>query len=168
LHRLPGHSRGVRIEATPEKRGRREFYSAAVAALVADQASKVLVRAVVPEGDAVTLIPRVLEIASQYNAGAAFGVLQGAGPLLILICLVAIFAVIKLRKQRARSRLLAVSLGLILGGAVGNLIDRLAFGAVFDFIDFHVWPVFNLADVAVTVGGALLLIYWAIVPREQT
>jgi len=105
------------------------------------------------------VIPGVFDIAPQTNTGAAFGLLAGAGPLLILISVVVIFAIVKLRFQRSKSRLLAVSLGLLLGGAAGNLIDRVARGGVFDFLDFHFWPVFNLADAAVTVGGALLVLH---------
>jgi len=166
LHRLPGHSRGDRIADPNQSRGRREFYIAAAGAVVLDQASKFLIRAFVGEGTSIAVIPGLFSITPQQNTGAAFGALAGFGQLLILISLVAIFAIIKLRSERRRSRLLAVALGLILGGAVGNLIDRVAFHAVFDFLDVHYWPVFNLADVAVTIGGALLVIYWMAVPRH--
>jgi signal peptidase II len=147
-------------------RGRRGFYIAGVSALVLDQGSKLIIRALVPEGSVVTVIPRVFDIAPQTNTGAAFGMLAGSGPLLAIVGLVAVFAIVKLRPKRSRSRLLAVSLGLLLGGAIGNLVDRLTRGAVFDFLDFHVWPVFNLADAAVTIGGALLVIYWIVTPRN--
>lgn len=91
--------------------------------------------------------------------------MQSSGYLLAIIGLVVVFAIVKLRVQRSRSMLLAIGLGLLLGGAVGNLIDRLTLGAVYDFLDFHKWPVFNLADAAVTIGGAMLVIYWMGVQR---
>ena len=143
--------------------GRREFYIAAVGALLLDQASKFLIRAVVREP--VTVIRGFFSVTPQENTGAAFGAFAGAGQLLVLIGLVVIFAIVKLRSERRRSRPLAIALGLILGGAIGNLIDRLAFGAVFDFLDFHFWPVFNLADTAIVIGVGLLAIYWLTIQR---
>lgn len=115
-----------------------------------------------------TVIPGVFDITPESNPGAAFGILQNWGHLLALISLVVVFALVKFRLQRSRSRLLAVALGLLLGGATGNLIDRLTIGAVFDFLDFHPWPVFNLADAAVTLGGGLLLVYWIAAPRQPS
>ena len=61
---------------------------------------------------------------------------------------------------------MGIALGLVLGGAISNLIDRLTFHAVFDFLDIHRWPVFNVADIAITIGGGLLFIYWLRVPRN--
>jgi signal peptidase II len=151
-----------------DSRGRLEFYVAAIGALLADQGSKLLVRTLLPHRETVTVIPGILDISPHENTGAAFGMLEGWGYLLIIITLVAIFAIVKLRMERSRSRLLAVSLGLVLGGAFGNLIDRLAHGAVYDFIDVHRWPVFNLADAAVTIGGLLLVIYWFFIPRQTS
>jgi signal peptidase II len=165
LHRLSGRNRGTGIEQ--KKPGRREFYIAAFAALAADQGSKALVKVFVPYGHTVAVIRGVFDISPEGNPGAAFGMLQNWGSLLAIISLVVIFALVKFRMQRSRSRLLAIALGLLLGGAFGNLIDRLALGAVYDFLDFHKWPVFNLADAAVTIGGALLVIYWMVVSRES-
>lgn len=139
--------------------GRREFYIAAAASVLIDQASKLVVSSLLPAGDSITVIPGVFDIRSQSNTGAAFGLMEKSGPLLILISLVAIFAIVKFRRERTRGRLLAVSLGMLLGGAVGNLIDRIARPGVFDFLDFQVWPVFNVADIAITVGGGLLFLH---------
>jgi signal peptidase II len=136
-------------------------------ALVADAASKAIVKGYVPDGSSVTVIPRVFDIAPQENSGAAFGMMQNSGYLLAIISLVIVFAIVKLRMQRSRSKLLAISLGLLLGGALGNLVDRLTKGAVYDFLDFHRWPVFNLADAAVTIGGALLVVYWVVNSRQE-
>jgi len=156
---MPEHRGGTRIDKPTGGRGRTEFYVAAVAALVADQVSKIVLQSLLPTGRAVDVIAGVFSITPQTNTGVAFGLLAGGGPLLILVGVVVIFAIVKLRLQRSKSRLLAVSLGLLLGGAAGNLVDRVARGGVFDFLDFHVWPVFNMADVAVTIGGALLVIH---------
>jgi signal peptidase II len=122
----------------------------------------------VPYGHPVTVIPRVFDIAPQTNPGAAFGLMQSSGYLLAIIGLVVVFAIVKLRVQRSRSRLLAIGLGVLLGGAVGNLIDRLVSGAVYDFLDIHIWPIFNLADIAIVIGGVMLVIYWMGVQRIAT
>lgn len=104
------------------------------------------------------------------NAGAAFGVLQGGRVFFIAASAVAILLItylgVKLpRDDRARR----ICLGLILGGAVGNLIDRVRFGEVVDFVQIgfrgHYWPVFNVADVGVTVGASLLILY-ALLPKR--
>jgi signal peptidase II len=108
-----------------------------------------------------------------YNKGAAFSFLSDAQgwqtPLLIVFALVAIGIVGTLLVRSPGRQLFCTGLGLILGGALGNLIDRLRFGQVVDFLDFHAagwhWPAFNVADSAITVG-ALLLILEGFVHRE--
>jgi signal peptidase II len=94
-----------------------------------------------------------------HNKGAAFGILKNQ---ILLFILSSIFAIIliyfNLKKSRNKNKLSLndLALGLILSGAVGNLIDRLFLGYVVDFLDFRVWPVFNVADSAITVGAVLL------------
>jgi signal peptidase II len=94
-----------------------------------------------------------------HNRGAAFGILKNQ---LLLFILSSIFAIIliyfNLKKSRSKNKLSLndLALGLILSGAIGNLIDRLFLGYVVDFLDFRVWPVFNIADSAITVGAVLL------------
>ncbi len=94
-----------------------------------------------------------------HNRGAAFGILKNQLPLFIFTSIFAIILIYINLKKSARKRKLSLSslaLGLILAGAIGNLIDRLVFGYVIDFLDFCVWPVFNVADSAITVGAILL------------
>lgn len=94
-----------------------------------------------------------------HNRGAAFGILKNQ---LLLFILSSIFAIIliylnlKNSKQNNKLSLNNLALGLILSGAIGNLIDRLFLGYVVDFLDFRVWPVFNVADSAITIGAVLL------------
>lgn len=86
------------------------------------------------------------------NTGAAWGTLQGANIFLaILTIAVIIFILIKWKELEG------IPISLILGGAVGNLIDRIIFGHVIDFIDFKYWPLFNIADSAITIGVIMLL-----------
>jgi signal peptidase II len=110
------------------------------------------------------IIPGYFNITLVKNAGAAFGMFQGARLFFVIASIVAVALIIylgvRLPRDQKRRRLL---LGLILGGAVGNLIDRVASGQVIDFLQIgvagHYWPVFNVADMGVTIGAALLIVY---------
>ncbi len=100
-----------------------------------------------------------------YNSGAAFSFLAGAGGwqkwFFVVLALGISVWLLSLLRRHAQERLLPASLSLILGGAIGNVVDRLRFDAVVDFLDFHLagyhWPAFNVADSAITVGVALML-----------
>lgn len=138
---------------------------AAGAGLVADQAAKLalLFGYRIEERGAFELAP-FLDIVAVWNFGISYGLLQQDSALgLALLVGVTAAAIVFLAwwLWRARAPVAAVSLGLILGGAIGNLIDRLAYGAVFDFAHFHIgsfsWYIFNLADVWIVAGVAGLL-----------
>jgi signal peptidase II len=108
------------------------------------------------------VIPGVLDLRFTVNSGGAFSIGQSA-PWLFAGATIVVSALIVLTAWRHTSTLTSVSLGLILGGALGNLTDRIVrgpglSGQVVDFIDLHVWPVFNLADSAVVIGAILLAI----------
>lgn len=128
----------------------------------ADQLVKYIVLENISLTDTVEVIPKILQFVYVKNTGAAFSLLSGKTYILSIVSLaVCIFLILYLIKKRPSSRLLLVSLGLILGGAVGNMIDRMFRNFVVDYIEvlFVQFPVFNLADVAITVGAALLMIY---------
>jgi len=127
--------------------------------LVVDQATKFLVEARLPLGRSVAVIPRILALSHVHNRGIAFGLLAEV-PLLVPtgIALTLLFLLFYNGARWSRRPLVQAALALLGGGAVGNLIDRVRVGAVVDFIDVHVWPVFNLADLAVTVGAGLLFL----------
>ncbi len=141
---------------------RRLGIAVAASVVAFDQATKALVVAALDQGDPLELIPGFFQIAHIRNPGAAFGLLRGAGSYLALGA-VAAAVVITLVIRRVERRYDAVALGLVLGGAVGNLIDRvvrgdgLLDGRVVDFLDFSFFPAFNVADSAITVGAALAL-----------
>jgi len=107
----------------------------------------------------VPVIPGVLAFTHVHNRGIAFSLLGGV-PVAVpaLIALTLLVVLFYNRARWARRPLAPSALALISGGALGNLLDRLRVGAVVDFIDVHVWPVFNLADVAVTAGAGLLIL----------
>lgn len=133
------------------------MFVVALLVVLLDQLTKYLVKGNLLLGDSLTLIPGILHITHVNNSGAAFGLFQDRRPLFIIISLVAI-AFILLFHRRNRSEYIWVpfGLGLALGGAIGNLIDRIMHEKVTDFIDFRIWPVFNLADASVVIGLALL------------
>jgi signal peptidase II len=101
-----------------------------------------------------------LRLNLSFNSGIAFGLARGLGPILVAVA-VAVFVVLLTVNRSVTSNARAVAVGLVLGGASGNLIDRLVRGnggAVIDFIDLQWWPVFNVADMAVSCGAILLVI----------
>jgi signal peptidase II len=110
------------------------------------------------------IIPGWFNITLVKNAGAAFGMFQGARVFFVTASFLAVGLIIYLGlRLPASQRTRRILLGLILGGAIGNLIDRVASGEVIDFLQIgvagHYWPVFNIADAGVTVGAALLILY---------
>ena len=137
-----------------------------LAVLLADQASKwwVVQGLRLPELGTVALLP-VLNLTMVWNPGVTFGLLKaegGLGSLLLAAVAFAIVLALGVWLRRAENRLVAVSLGAIAGGAVGNVVDRMRFGAVVDFIHFHAygwsWYVFNVADAAIVCGVAALVL----------
>ena len=143
-------------------------FAIALGVLAADQASKALVeRALVPH-ETVRLVPGVA-LTYVRNTGAAFGVLAGVPravrlPVFLVVTVVAVGTLLSfLRRATAEQPWLAGAVGGILGGALGNLVCRLRYGEVIDFLDLHWrelhWPAFNVADSAITVGVAVLLLH---------
>lgn len=126
--------------------------------MVLDRLTKALVVAQFSLGESLPLIPSVFHLTYVQNTGAAFGLLKGYSWLFIgLSIVVVVWIVWELFGKQPISRLLIWGGSLIIGGALGNLIDRLQWSYVVDFIDFRVWPVFNVADSAITLGVILLL-----------
>lgn len=130
----------------------------ALGTLLADQLAKRWVVDTFRLGESRPLLPPVLSLTYVQNTGAAFGLFKGQQWVFILVSLVVIGWMLK--ELRAARRLPASHVwayALVLGGAGGNLIDRLRVGHVIDFLDLHVWPVFNLGDSAITIGVGLLV-----------
>ena len=130
--------------------------------LVADQLTKLLVAGRLAVGESVPAVRGLFDITYVQNQGAAFGLLQGKKLLLIVITLaVFAFLIIYALRRDTSSRWLMWGLTLVCSGGLGNLIDRVAFGYVRDFIDlsFIRFPVFNIADCAVTVGAVMMALY---------
>ena len=129
----------------------------AVAVVAADQVTKALVRGSIEPGHEVRVLPGV-HLVRASNPGIAFSRLANGGPLVVVIAVVALGALLAFFLTHLRRRLVWLPTGLLLGGAAGNLIDRLREGAVTDFIKLPHWPAFNLADTCITIG-VLVLVY---------
>lgn len=138
-------------------RGRILFLVVAVAVFVLDRITKTLVAAQVAYGSEIQVIGHLVVITNVRNSGAAFGFAPaGASLFLIASVLVSIGLVVYVFRNPGTPWNDAV-LGLILGGTVGNGYDRIVYGTVTDFINVHFWPVFNVADSAISIGVALLI-----------
>jgi signal peptidase II len=128
----------------------------AVAVVVADQATKSLVRHNVRIGSSDGIFPGV-QLVHVHNRGVAFGLFVNGGVVLVIIGVAAVSALLIFFATHSRRPLVWLPTGLLLGGAAGNLIDRLDRGYVTDFIDLPLWPAFNLADFCITAGVLSLL-----------
>ena len=130
----------------------------ALAVFILDQGLKSVVEASMRLGESIPVIPGFLSITHLRNDGGAFGILGGSQLLLLVGSAVAVGVVLWMLLAEQRCRLATLACGLILGGAAGNLLDRLTTGEVTDYVHFSFWYVFNAADAAITMGVALLLL----------
>lgn len=137
----------------------------ALSVFVADQISKVMILDLFSVGPQAIKVLSFFNLVMAWNRGVSFGMFGDVGdwgPWILVTITAIISVVLAVWLGRAENRLTAASLGLILGGAVGNIIDRVRFGAVVDFLDVHVmgyhWPAFNVADSAITVGAVFLIL----------
>ena len=132
---------------------------------VADQLTKWWMLAEVLDPPNTILLTPFLNVVLVLNRGVSFGMFGTAPdwmPLALVVISLAISVALALWMRLAKERLLAAGLGLVVGGALGNVVDRIRFGAVVDFLDLHWadwhWPAFNVADAAITLGVVLLLL----------
>ncbi len=143
--------------------------------LVADQVTKLLARLLLPHDRSLQILGDLVRLTYVENPGIAFGIRVGHGPVFTALIAVASIAVLVLLLQnRTASKTEQVALAITLGGALGNLTDRILFGRVVDFVDVDFpdfvmsrWPVFNVADAAVTVGILVLIVLIIIAPHSQ-
>jgi signal peptidase II len=143
--------------------------SSLLAIVAVDQLTKLIVDKTMPLYHSIPVIENFFNLTYIRNTGAAFGIFAGAGagfrlPFLVLFSVLAIgFIVMMLRRLPDKETGLIIALAFVLGGAIGNLIDRLIYGEVIDFLDFYWsgyhWPAFNLADSFITIGVLITLYY---------
>jgi signal peptidase II len=126
--------------------------------IVIDQVTKYLSKAYIKPVGSIPIVEGIFHLTFVENRGVAFGLLQNKGwifvPITVVVALVIAFLLIK---SKGKSRAVGLALAMILGGALGNMYDRIFLGYVVDFLDFRIWPVFNAADSSVVIGAGLLI-----------
>jgi signal peptidase II len=137
------------------------FLGSAAVVLVADQLTKAWLTSFLAPGEAVRVVGDVIRLVHGQNAGGLFGLFQGQALPFAVASIVVVSLIIGYHARSGRNRYLSVTLGLLLGGALGNLLDRLRLGYVVDFVDAGVgsarWYTFNVADAAISIAILLLL-----------
>lgn len=148
------------IDFLDNRWGRRVLFGIALFILLLDQVTKTLVRQSLPVNGWWAPFPalsEVFKISHVHNTGAAFGLFPGLGPIFMFVAIAVAVAILVASLFISSARgWIVLSLGMQLGGALGNLADRFRFGHVTDFIDISIWPVFNVADSSVVVGTIIL------------
>lgn len=135
------------------------FIIITLAAFLLDRLSKMVVMNNMWQGQSIPVWPGIFHLTYIQNPGAAFGMLAGKTWFFVGITLLVLLAMLIGYRWIAKAgRLYQWALGLIAGGAIGNLVDRMSYTRVIDFLDFRVWPVFNLADTFICIGVGLILL----------
>ncbi|MBL7158279.1 MAG: signal peptidase II [Candidatus Omnitrophica bacterium] len=135
------------------------WFILAIIIAVTDQASKFFISSNLNLNEPVPVIQNFFHLALVHNTGVAFGLLKNSTLFFAGISLVAVlFIIFYLTRRTDKNFTFKLGLTMILGGAIGNLIDRVRLGYVIDFLDFLVWPVFNIADSCITIGAVLILV----------
>ena len=147
----------------------------AIVIIVFDQITKWIALSGLNLGENPITVTSFFNLVLVWNRGVSFGMFNNAGaygPMILSGIAIAVVLGLLYWLRQAENRLTVMALGLVIGGALGNVIDRFRFGAVVDFLDFHIagyhWPAFNVADAAICVGAVLLLLDGLLTPERQT
>jgi signal peptidase II len=143
--------------------------------VIFDQLAKILLSRVLALNESVPVVRNIFHLSLIHNTGIAFGALKGNSRIILAVTIVGLSLIIySLKKDLLMEKhalsvktvlIRKMAVGFILGGAIGNMIDRLRLGYVVDFLDFRVWPVFNLADSFITIGAVIL--FWNLFISER-
>lgn len=131
----------------------------ALLTILLDQGSKFAIQEWMILHESIPVIPGFFHITYILNHGAAFGILENQRWLFLLIAALLVGVYVFIRSKIPPHRLIQAGTGMLLGGAIGNALDRGIRGAVIDFFDFRIWPVFNIADIGIVIGVGLVLWY---------
>ena len=135
------------------------IFAIASLVFVLDRITKIIALSAMSSGQSIEVLPNIFHITLVLNNGTAFGLMKGQNTVLAAITAAATVAIVAYAvTHKGPGLAVSSALGLILGGALGNLLDRIKFGCVIDFFDLRIWPVFNIADSAITVGMIILVI----------
>ncbi len=132
--------------------------------VIIDQISKYIIQEVMSSGQSIYVIEDFFNLTYIRNKGGAFGIFYGMDEVFFLVVsfIAIVVVIVYIYKLHERERLLIVALSFILGGAIGNLIDRILYGEVIDFIDLYIgeyhWPAFNVADLSITIGVLMVIL----------
>lgn len=140
---------------------REKIYSIAAISIMIDQIVKIIIRTKMKLNTSIPLIPNIFNLTYVENKGAAFSILQNTQIFLIIIGLVFLYVIdYYIKKEKKFDKLNIIALGLIIGGIIGNLVDRILLHAVVDYLDFTLinFPIFNIADSCITIGVILFII----------
>ncbi len=146
------------------------FYSICILIIIFDIITKRVAVFSLKDISTVPIIQDILHLTYVENRGAAFGMLQNQRWIFMIITVIVIIAIIYFKtKNKLTSKLLDLGLSFVLGGAVGNMIDRVILGYVVDFIDFQIinFPVFNVADIFVVIGAIILVIFYIFFDKAE-
>jgi len=148
------------------------YYVIALIIIAIDQITKWIVIKTMEIGEQITIIEKFFYLTSHRNSGAAWGMLEGKMTLFYIITIIVVIGIIYYMEKYVRdNRLLATGLSLLLGGAIGNFIDRLVRQEVVDFLDFIIFgydfPIFNVADSALTIGVIIVIITTIVDERKK-
>jgi signal peptidase II len=136
-----------------------QVFFVAVIILVLDQASKFEICRLMELHESIPVIPGIFHITYILNKGAAFGILENQRWFFLAVAILLFVLYFIFREKIPQHKLVQIGVGLLLGGAMGNALDRFLNGSVVDFFDFRIWPVFNVADIGIVVGVGLLIGY---------
>ena len=136
-----------------------------VALAIADQLLKKLFSGTMQLGESIPVLPGIFHLTYIQNPGAAFGLFENQTLFFIAIAAFLLaFLAFAYKELAAQGIWVRFGMSLLAGGAVGNLLDRVRFGAVIDYLDFRIWPIFNLADIGICLGAALIV--WGLLREE--
>jgi len=138
----------------------------AIFIVISDQISKFIILNSLTPGETLPIVKSIFHLTLVFNKGGAFGILADATNFFIFISVAVIAAIAVFLFRNKPERPVSMALAFVMAGALSNLIDRLRFGYVVDFLDFRIWPVFNIADSAITIG-TIWLVYKMIIKRKN-
>ncbi len=140
----------------------KKSYITGIITLVIDQITKILINIFIEPDSSIKVIDGIFSLTNITNTGAAFSILRGRTIFLTVLTLLIIFLILKMRKDFDDKEYVNIAFGLLIGGSLGNLVDRLFLGSVRDFLKFTIFgynfPIFNFADVSIVIGVILLII----------
>lgn len=137
----------------------------AAAVIFLDQAAKILIQKIFLPGESFPIIKSIFHLTLVLNKGAAFGMFSNLSAFFIFVSIGVIFYIVVYLQKCDAAYDVKTALSFITGGAISNLLDRLRFGYVIDFLDFRIWPVFNFADSAITLS--VLYLIWHIIRNHK-